>query len=409
MKPPSITGMRARPPKLTQQTQLEFEKGNIFKKPFSITRNERVVSRESTFMWDINTPDFKKRQAAGEIVNSPMVKETEVLKSPLVPFSGSVKAGTTDWVTTDGYFSVSPPAFTLKADDSFFSNLRTNAITDAYANISANEGNTLLWIGEMKETISMLFDIGTAVRVLLDKTKKQRVAWAKGKLSVEEVQGLTLQLLYGILPLEQQIADFMDGLFKTKQANSRQTARGYRVKHNTSSRVTRNISQTLFNNNVSGMYDMVIEESVDVTVRAGVLFDVDIDDLPWVSVILDPKAVVSTMYALTRLSFVIDWFINVGGILTAWAPSQGTNILSAWVSVEINHDVAARVIPPVNPPAGKIFIPPVSTDLTRSTTQKWREPISRADLPVLPRLDINLDWEKLAAMVLLFAKIKKTI
>lgn len=401
MEQPSTAGLRFRP---SMQQTVAIQRSRYIQGPTnsSWTGGEVATHRKSKSMYDVVTPDFKKRSAAGEIFNSPMVLQEETLEYPLVNLSLENKEINLSYSAT---VHLPMPGRRLNVDDSIFSNIYSNAITNAYANVSANEGNTLLWIGEAKETVSMLFDIGKGLRALYEKTKAQRIKWAKGKLTIEAQQQLTLQILYGILPLEQQISDFMEGLFRIKQADSRQTARGLSVKTDSASYTVSNP-----NLNVDGMvncgYMCLASESFDLTVRAGVLYEIDISDTPWLAVIADPKAVVSTAYALARLSFVIDWFINVGGTLAAWSPSMGVKELSAWITVEANHIQKVKYVAPtdLNPyrsvPEG---------GYTYSTRLKWRKPISRSDLAVIPRININLDVDKILAMVLLFAKIKKTM
>lgn len=401
MQPPSTQGMRHRTPTLVQNVAnktFSYTNKNYAPGSRSGTYGETTTFRKSKSMYDISTPDFKERSAKGEIINSPMVLREEMLNYPLLQVRYEDENNL--YVASDHY---PMPSLQLNAEESIFTNNIDNAITDAYANVSANEGETLLWIGELKESISMLFDIGKGLKLLYEKTKKQRKKWLEGKLTVEAQQQLTLQLLYGILPLEQQIADFLDGLFKIKQAMSRNTARGLRVKSKSSyDSVTDN---NLNNSYIGGAYTALSQETLDVVARAGVLYEVDTDDLPWLSVILDPKAVVSTTYALARLSFVFDWFINVGGTLAAWSPTMGVKELSAWVTVEIDHAQVVKFGPSKDMP-----IPYRSTatgGYTYTTKFKWRKPVSRSDLAVIPRVDVNLDIDKILAMVLLFAKIRR--
>lgn len=402
MTPPNVTGMRFRDPTMVQTVAKQYSHYQNGTQKQSYYAGEVATSRHTKSMYDVVTPNFRKRSAEGEIINSPMYRTEEKFDYPLIDYKYSDKYG------NELYAAVQLPVVPTRLDssESIFTNNYNNAITDAYANISANEGNTLLWIGEAKETVSMCFDIGKGLRALYEKTKKQRKEWAKGKLTIEAQQQLTLQILYGLLPLEQQIADFMEGLFRIKQADSRQTARGLRVQQ-------KNASYTFTNPDyypdpmVGVGYMAIVEESFDVVVRAGVLYEIDISDTPWISVILDPKSVVSTAYALARLSFVWDWFINVGGTLAAWSPSMGVNELSAWVTVEERHIQTVKYVPPITLKPFRAY--PTGGGYTRILTKKWRKPINRSDLAIIPRLDVNLDVEKLLAMVLLFAKIKKTM
>lgn len=362
-------------------------------------------------MYDVVIPQFFKRSQAGEIFNNPMYRIDQTQETPYLSINSKWYSRYDDgWPTyLKGDWANYIPDFTLTEDLS----IKDRAITQAYSNISANEGNTLLWLGEAKETVKMLGDIGAALKKLHAATKKARIAWMKGHLSVEGQQQLTLALLYGILPLEQQIADFTEGLFRTKDHQSRHTARGFRVASDSLS------DQKVFTREIIGygsprFYEVTTwNETVEITARAGVLYEIDISDVPFMAMILDPKSVVSTAYALARLSFVIDWFINVGSTLAAWSPSMGVVERSAWITLEVTRVMAGNTLVTMTH-AGKPDLKDDeklsvsgSSSFNRTRYEKWRVPISRADLALLPRLDLNLDLEKIAALVLLFAKIKK--
>lgn len=412
MLPPSKTGLRHRTAALEQTIAQERQSRTVTATITGGTStdnkvgNDKVVFRKEKHFYDISIKGFHKKQAAGEIFNNPMIRTEEEFKVPLIKYSRSWEVHNNHLETIKGTISVPPPADHSYPDD--ISGLIDNAIVDAYAGISANEGNTLLWLGEMKETISMLMSIGTQLKTLYQSTKAARKAWAKGKLSVKEQQGLTLAIVFGILPLEQQIADFMDGLFKIKQLQSRQTARGFRVKTksvngnegSTAGRFVRTLD-----NNVQLYPSHQWTEHLEIQVRAGVLYEIDIDaNLPWLAVIADPKQVVSTAYALARMSFVIDWFVNVGGVLSAWAPTAGTKELSAWVTVDVTSTIVGSTDLMHN--AGDISSIVGTSSWQKVSRTKWRKAVSRADLAIFPPLDINLDVSKLLLLVLLFAKIK---
>lgn len=398
--------MRFRSPTLEQRMEpatyvSKYASGMIL----NTNEGDKLVYQKSKRMYDISNPGYKKRSQAGEIFNNRMYSVIEEIDTPMITSHGNnVVNGvnTADYVL---YHNMPVPLPRLSMD--VRQGAIDNAITDAYANVTANEGNTLLWLGEMKETLAMLKDIGGGLKNLYEITKKQRLNWARGKLSVEGQQQLTLQLLYGILPLEQQIADFLEGLFRTKDPTLRHTARGMRVDIDDTSYIVRTNGVSFRNANLDRQQDVEqhVSEHVTVVARAGVLYDLDVSDTPWLSVILEPKAVVSTAYALARLSFVIDWFINVGGTLAAWSPSAGVNELSAWVTVTIDRSQVG-ITRYVGADNGYRSVEGQG-QFSRTTTEKWRMPINRSDLAVIPRIDLNIDLEKIAALVLLFAKVKQ--
>lgn len=359
------------------------------------------VSYESEHMYDVVIKDFRRLSAEGAIFNNPMYTESVKETTPLASYTYQTGVGTEDPTTYE--FKRRPWCLPLPSQMIDHENLIDLAQTAAYANVSANEGNTLLWLGEFKETVQMLFDIGNQLHKLYKATEWARKQWAKGKLSVEAQQQLTLSILYGILPLEESIAQFMEGLFRTKP-DGRHTARGFQVKTS-----TENLSHDEpipFFSGSDVLERVQYVKTVETIVRAGVLTDVDYSEVPWLTVIVDPKSVVSTAYALARLSFVIDWFINVGNTLAAWSPSAGTTELAAWVAVEQTVTLTG---------VSRYVIPSNRTDIVVNGNGsfdiqkriKYRQPISRADLAIFPRFTLDLDLSKISALVLLFAKVKK--
>lgn len=144
---------------------------------------------------------------------------------------------------------------------------------------------------------------------------------------------MTLGLLYGLVPLSEAFEQWRKGLLKILP-KGRQTFRGF----NTHSDSTSYSYEELIHN---WKIDIFVTETIESNVRAGVLADID---PPSVSVLalLEPRAIVSTAYVLSRLSFVVDWFINVGNWLCSWSPTVGTNILSSWVVIETEQKITAR-------------------------------------------------------------------
>lgn len=384
--------------------------------PTSLTVANQIDDR----MWDVVTKDFRARSAAGEIFNSPKLHIREDFR--VTPLNGTYnlmyQTRNSEGVYKDA-FKRRIVMSNIAVDETYVDRLKTLtvpydrlqnlAVTAAYAGVTATEQNAILWLGEFRETVSMFKDIGSSLWELWKKTKKQRLKWAQGKLTVPEAQSLTLGLLYGLLPLEESINQVMAGLFKIKEDHTRQTSRGFQVYTD---------SNSVSNDRVWGDYGegtatLSYTETIEVTVRAGVLYDIDVTDLPTFLVVANPKAIVETAYALARMSFVIDWFINVGNTLAAWSPSTGTNILSAWVSIEETYVISGmdhQMIKAGVLKDGQRRITGSydgSFPFEKTLVKKQRAPINRSDLAIFPRVDVNLDLDKIFALVLLFAKAKK--
>lgn len=367
-----------------------------------------VVSSYKESFYDVVIPRFFERSRKGEIFNNAMYKIITETDTPLITVTEQnrshydAKKGFSGSIIKREVAPYLPP-FKFSGDHL---NVANQAVTQAYAGISANEGNTLLWLGEFKESLTMFRDVGARIKILAEQTAKQRKKWAKGKLTIPEQQKLTLALVFGILPLEQSIADFMDGLFRTKDNESRNTSRGFMVSTNTRSDKYVNTKPT---NSADIVEHSDWTEHLEITARAGVLYEIDYTDVPWISVILDPKSVISTAYALARMSFVIDWFINVGNTLAAWSPSMGTKPLSAWVTVEVTRTITGTSVFKHRLRPTDSWAVSGQGNFLRYSYEKWRVPVDRSDLAIFPRLTLDLDLEKIALLVLLFLKVKKTL
>lgn len=375
-----------------------------------------VTESYSKEMWDVVTKDFHKRSANGEIFNNPkrsvettFKQNKAIITGTMFYYARSDGALLSCWYVDMPAYT-SPEACAARRTLTVPGRVESTAITSAYAGVTANTQNAVLWAGEARETVKMLTDIGAGLLALYQRTKKQRLAWVKGKLTVAEAQSLTLSLLYGILPLEQSIAQVTEGLFKLK-SDGRKTSRGFNVYTDTNSDTW--TSEVSTGEYTQGKYDtrFTLHETLEVSVRAGVLYDTDVSEFPALAVIADPKQVVETAYALARLSFVIDWFINVGSTLKAWSPSVGTNVLAAWVSVTETYTQRYEEVRDDYPRHDSIatgqggFTANLAAEYT--TKVVTRRPIDRSDLAILPRLDINLNFSKLNSLVLLFAKTKQ--
>lgn len=380
------------------QTTWSFQRFNpegIIDDQGSTSRNV-IVSRYKKHMWDIPTSGFKKLQAEGKILNKPMLQEEVREDYPLFPFQETTSWQTGTTLRGSGLALATCPYPTLTVPE----RLIDSAVTKAFAEVSANKSNALLWAGEFKETIQMFYNIGRRLYKLYKSTEAQRKAYYKGKLSLKEQQSMTLGLLYGLMPLSEAFAQWREGLFNILP-KGRQTFRGFNShsdSKNTSYEETYGYWHTT---------KISVKETLEANIRAGVLADIDPPEFT-ISVILEPRAVVSTAWALSRLSFVVDWFIGTGNWLASWSPTVGTKILASWVVIETKHTVEAHhekfaVVDPgeksqtvTGNGTGKVTI-----------VKKQRVPVNPSERPYLPAINVDLNMDKIFALILLFGKTSK--
>lgn len=347
--------------------------------------------------YDINNRGFKKRSANGEVIVSPMYKRTHIAyQQPIeaVEHSNYLDGG---YAVCSGTLPPVPFPEPKLAVPRFGED---NAITQSFANVNMNENNVPLWLGEAKEGIKMFCDIGESLWKLYKSTEAARKAYLKGKLSVKEAQSMTLALQYGILPLEQQL-DALSNLFEVKK-DQRYTARG------------------LFHHEQERSFDYFIrdngitrcrvkgKEYLAVHIRAGCLYEVNASGLTPIERYIQPGEIASAMWALSRLSFVIDWFINVGNTIKSWSPATGCNILNSWVTVETARliELEASYEPAPNHPFVYENISGRGTQELQ-IVEKRRERVDPFNRPIIPRISVNLNLSKVFSLILLFAKVKQ--
>lgn len=354
-----------------------------------------TVLRYKKHMWDIPTKNFKRLRAEGKIVNSPMLQEERTEKYALYATNEHTPLKGGGSFSGSGIEVARAPNFTLDLPE----RMVDAAVTKAFANVSATKTNALLWAGEARESVKMFYDIGRSLYNLLKATEKQRIAYAKGKLTLKEAQSLTLGLLYGIMPLSESLAQWRDGLF-TLLPKGRQTFRGF----NTYSDSTSYSYDEYIHNWKIGIS---VKETITSNIRAGVLADIDPPPVS-IQAFTDVKSVVSTAWALSRLSFVVDWFIDVGSWLASWSPTVGTSILSSWVVVETEQKIVAqnRWLPVLNDWEASQSVSGTGT-ATVVLKRKLRIPVTPSNRPYLPSIDVDLNADKIFALILLFGKTSK--
>lgn len=355
-----------------------------------------ISQRQLKHMWDIPTPGFKRLQKEGKVLNKPMLKEEIRENFAIFPFRESTKFDSGASILGNGFALATCPQPTLSVPDRIID----SAVTKAFARVSANNSNLLLWLGEFRETVDMFYDIGKRLYKLVKATEAQRIAYLKGKLSLKEAQSMTLGLLYGIMPLSEAFEQWREGLLNLLP-RGRQTFRGFNVFSDSKTTTFDVESGSWHSTRVS------VHETLEANIRAGVLADIDPPEF-LVSAILEPRAVISTAYALARLSFVVDWFLGVGNWLKSWSPTVGTKILASWVVIETKHSVKAdhEKYAVLNPGEISQTVSGNGTG-TVDIVRKLRLPVNPSDRPYLPTIDVNLNMDKIFSLILLFGKTSK--
>lgn len=366
-------------------------------------------------MWDVKTIDFKKRQAEGNLVYNPMYREV-VAESGTLPVlqvaatvygtrldtgtlicrtkpivAGPLLKSTADFIAFDKYFN-----------DNFASE-RNGALTAAWANVDQTQLLIGATVGELPETIEWLCNcfrrLNTFLKMSHTKGSLRKFVKKARKKSkpqyVEDSLNAWMETRYALRPFLYEIVNATKALKKVLLAHTRFTARGFTTKLlDKTSNPTWNYDGTTgckTNCTVTGTYQA----------RAGVFYALEaaFDNLQLLLGLDKPMAI---MYELTKLSFAVDWFLNLGQFIASWEKNASFSVLGSWVTEKISElTVITTTDPFVNweqygyTNISKSVVQPGSWVLQRSLARR----VISTSRPIHPSIRINLDWMKIIDLV----------
>jgi hypothetical protein len=301
-------------------------------------------------MQDTVIPNFHERMNNGEIFINPMKRQDVFYRNQLAEFFR--EAQIKEHPTFDFWQTGTVNPMQYRADenvakdmDSYiwpelftpYESSRDQAISAAWANVDESEIQGLASLGEMPETlrwIASLFQralhlarlfkgkmVKAALRRKLRNTTKADVA--------DAISDIWLEFRYAFRPLVFEMSQALTALEAALTRGSRRTARGFKEKRDSWSNVVE-VDNPL--NDIG--YTATRKTDVHYTARAGVLYDIssDIADLNSIWGIDQP---LESIYELTPWSFVLDWFFNVGDIISSWNVGAGLSTLGSWVTESI--------------------------------------------------------------------------
>ena len=313
---------------------------------------------EGTFrtISDVVIPNFYRRVKAGELFFNPYrsYQEARTVEGGAAGYKIYIDNGP-DYLQTVGrgaWFgsSICPPV-RHQANTFNYQNLAALAITQAHANVAKPEFAALVSLGELRETISYLRNPLKGLTTLIRRNRKSLVKdhrreyyaqkrWQKrqSKMSArervlargkryfynKELDALSDSYLagrYGLRPLISEVQDVMEAIdaFRTKLPE-RQTARGFASGEG---------SKTLMES-YTPMRQIMLGTTVTnrkAEFRAGVLYSADIRDTFGTNLSQLPVA----LWELTFLSFMVDWFVNIGDYIAAISPKPGVHYHGSWL------------------------------------------------------------------------------
>jgi hypothetical protein len=369
--------------------------------PGSTGTSGKVLNEQTT---DVVTENFRSRCGDGEIINNPFLRKTQ---SDVWPPAGNYDFKVIDPDNSLRYWWFRGPIYTphdvetMEQASTAFSEIAalrasvTNiAVTSAHANISESEIMALAAIGEGGKTITSMYSILRRALKILLAVKRLDIKALTGELSPKELSQRYMEARYAIRPLMYDAAGIMSAASKDRD-KVRQTYRG----HHEDSFSHEYGEQTV--NLIDSMYCKENRKfTYTVSARAGVLCDVSISDLQ----VWGGYDIVETIWELTPWSFIVDWFANIGDLLSSWSPDAGVNQRASWCTVKENFTFTTT------------YDDPWATSQTWNTTAEMEtQKHSRCEtvstrivdpsLSIFPEIKLRLDGYKLADLAIILRQV----
>lgn len=226
-------------------------------------------------------------------------------------------------------------AFPYHALPPWDENLAGIALADARSKAASSDAALLVTLGEIRETLDLMgHTLDLLTRNATPFFKLQR-RYHRGELTkqdfLRELSETWLSYRYGVMPLVYEL----QGYVKALQGDSKRTRETTRGKQATSSskswlyKPTSSMVKTIrvdWNASWTDSYraTCVYEFMDDLQARLGLR----LADVP------------TAVHELTRLSFVADWFVNLGEFISSLTLAARANVLLQCVSRRLDFDVA---------------------------------------------------------------------
>lgn len=281
---------------------------------------------------DVVVPRFRQRAAKGEVFFNPCVRGS--IMQTLVSAEGYRSRNNSSGVEYEAVPDCTgwlPAIWGKNPDGSLVIPRIVNAsdlqglITEACTSVLSNRGRapTDSWenLAEMGSTVSMLrHPIASWFKVY-----RRYGVLQPGMSSAQSVSNAYLMWRYGLSPLIASVEDIMKSLKQMNPAPQRKSTHAQCVDRRTAS-IAKSGTFGIF---VAGT-NVLVDHSYKV--RATSLDDYVLD-LPK-ALGFDGKSLATLPWQLVKLSFVADWFVNIGDLLGAYADCvSGTRNLGACYTV----------------------------------------------------------------------------
>lgn len=302
-------------------------------------------------MSDRVTPDYKKVSRQGGIVNSKMSKTSETRSTTTSgPRFKSVIGSVTYWGDlqgphwTNGTLTSTARPFGRPPSTIDLANLRAIASTRALSSVSKPDYSGAVTLGEFAETLHYLRDPVASARKLSDavhdsirKIGRTDKGFSSNAPITKALGEVYLSIQFGLKPLLAEITGILETLRDASHIRPlRQTARAKETREFTDTWI---VTETIggityqaeykYKEVATVMCCFLYEQSASVT--GADHFGFNVRDLP------------KAAWQVATLSFVADWFLNIGDLIGALTPNADARIIMACTSTKVTTTLTRKV------------------------------------------------------------------
>jgi hypothetical protein len=351
--------------------------------------------------------------AKGEIINNPLTKQLIMVTDPIpTQFSRELITVTSGKWFGDSWSGLWPVSsadlgqFLVPSLDPEFAStiesLKSQAVTSAHAKANSVEISMLMVAGEGRKTVASLASIfGRAIRIF-KAVKTADIRYLKRQISLIELRDRYMEARYALRPMVYDVKGLIAALGASAESTGEKTRVTARSK----------VQNQYDKEDVIDVYpsgqlmklSVKRKSTVLTEIRAGVLTDVVASYVE----IWGLANFAETAWELIPLSFIADWFFNIGKTIAAWTPNYGIRELASWSVTKhvvlLENSLVSAQNYGVSPSVTRSTL---SWSGSKTQTEQWtiREPSPQ--LGILPKLTIRLDALKLLDLAIILGNLSK--
>jgi len=366
---------------------------------------------------DVVTPGWHKLVRNGEIINNPY--DRTLVQSTIIPCNVNVRNSTLDgmlwcppvwkpavvWGSrvvgkanpsgfiTGGFSCLLPaPAINVEV-------LKDLAVTQAWAKADDSETLALVTSAESGKTINSFKGLFKRAVKITKQLKKGQWWKLRNEISLKELSSRWMEARYVVRPF---LYDVQTSLAAFSTTGGFEPVRQVLRSHASESSFA--TQSDVVGYDVAGIGTVWWSKLTQrtVTARAGVLAQIQPLDA---SSIWGLNLPFETLWELTPMSFVMDWFLNVGKTIASWTPDLRTGFkpLASWLVVEDTTVATAAIQRSAtrwsHPYQYENVYQITGGSLTRTTSAKSR--VVNPLRPIIPTRKIRLDTAKLLDLTII--------